>query len=105
MLFVNRTGSGQWADRANAVAKCDRNIANNDTTCVRPPGINTFNGVDHKEFLQFLVQYPFIACVHGGGIDPSPKAWEAIMLGMCVIVVCVSVLICRDGYKCVFYML
>jgi hypothetical protein len=24
---------------------------------------------------------PFIVCPHGGGQDPSPKAWEAILLG------------------------
>jgi hypothetical protein len=23
----------------------------------------------------------FTACAHGGGIDPSPKAWEAVMMG------------------------
>lgn len=31
-----------------------------------------------------LSNYPFfhfIACIHGGGIDPSPKAWEALMVG------------------------
>jgi hypothetical protein len=24
---------------------------------------------------------PFILCVHGGGLDPSPKAWESLLLG------------------------
>ena len=28
-----------------------------------------------------VVTYPFIACVHGAGIDPSPKAWEALLVG------------------------
>jgi hypothetical protein len=28
-----------------------------------------------------LEQVPFILCVHGGGVDPSPKAWEAVIAG------------------------
>ncbi len=31
-------------------------------------------------------RYPFIACVHGSGIEPSPKAWEAVLLGCIPIV-------------------
>ena len=81
-----RSGSPQWNDRFNAVLKCDRNNANNDTTCIRPVGANVGEGISHKDFLSFLVKYPFITCVHGGGIDPSPKAWEALLLGVCVCV-------------------
>ena len=28
-----------------------------------------------------ITAYPFVMCVHGGGIDPSPKAWETIRAG------------------------
>ena len=37
---------------------------------------------DNKEaWLSILKRYPLIICPHGGGLDPSPKAWEALCLG------------------------
>ena len=84
LLYNVREGTGIWADRQNAVMKCERNIARNDTTCVHPTEVEFQHskGMTHKDFLSHMVQYPFIVCVHGGGMDPSPKAWEALMLGM-----------------------
>lgn len=38
-------------------------------------------GLYHSEFIKHLEEVPFILCVHGGGVDPSPKAWEAIIAG------------------------
>jgi hypothetical protein len=35
----------------------------------------------YDEWLRFVAKYPFLLCVHGGGLDPSPKAWEAIAVG------------------------
>lgn len=35
----------------------------------------------HLDFLKAAATVPFILCPHGGGIDPSPKAWESIFLG------------------------
>lgn len=35
----------------------------------------------HDYFLSLVVRFRFIICTHGGGIDPSPKAWENILLG------------------------
>ncbi len=43
-------------------------------------------GMPHEVFLKDLRKVPFIACVHGGGIDPSPKAFEAILQGTIPIV-------------------
>ena len=43
-------------------------------------------GVPHAEYVGQLRAVPFIACVHGGGIDPSPKAFEAIFQGTIPIV-------------------
>ncbi|KAI8100262.1 hypothetical protein M9435_006747 [Picochlorum sp. BPE23] len=34
-----------------------------------------------KPFFFVLQQYSFVLCPHGGGLDPSPKAWEAIAMG------------------------
>jgi hypothetical protein len=72
-LLSSRGGSPQWNDRSNAAAKCDAMNANNITTCLRPPNHDDPNGIPHKEFLEFLAKHAFIACIHGGGIDPSPK--------------------------------
>lgn len=36
---------------------------------------------NHGEFLNTLRNHVFALCVHGGGIDPSPKAWEALCMG------------------------
>jgi hypothetical protein len=33
-------------------------------------------------FLDELAGYPFLVCAHGGGIDPSPKAWMALISGV-----------------------
>lgn len=34
-----------------------------------------------REFRRELQQHPFTLCVEGGGIDPSPKAFEALLQG------------------------
>ncbi len=71
-----RTGTGQWATRANVARMCDEL----PEYCMRPSG-DMANGVSHEEFFKLVSSVPFIACAHGGGMDPSPKAWEAIMAG------------------------
>lgn len=38
-------------------------------------------GLSHQQFLQELRGHGFVACPHGGGLDPSPKAWEALHVG------------------------
>ena len=43
--------------------------------------------VDHREdipakdFISTIQRYPFVICVGGGGLDPSPKAWTALLAG------------------------
>lgn len=37
-------------------------------------------------YLFALMDYSFLLCPHGGGLDPSPKAWEAIALGVIPII-------------------
>ena len=34
-----------------------------------------------EDFLGVLKKYPFVLCVHGGGIDPNPKLFSAIIAG------------------------
>eukprot|EP01036_Dinobryon_divergens_P028137 gene28137-37035_t len=73
-----RSGTGQWATRASVIEMCDK-----VSWCYRPKkdSFDNNNGLNHKEFIEELITVPFIACAHGGGIDPSPKAWESILAG------------------------
>lgn len=34
-----------------------------------------------RAYYRDIVSYPFILCVHGGGIDPNPQAWTALIVG------------------------
>ena len=34
-----------------------------------------------ETFFEKLREYPFVKCVHGGGLDPSPKAFMALLSG------------------------
>ena len=71
-----RDGTGQWATRASVMNMCDAL----PQFCTRPTGSEDL-GVPHQQYLALLKSVPFVACAHGGGMDPSPKAWEAIMAG------------------------
>jgi len=72
-----RNGRGQWALRAETRQLCSQS----PTVCYGPPDSNNGEGMPRTEYLMLLVQRPFVACVRGGGLDPSPKAWEAIIAG------------------------
>ncbi|MBV1863480.1 MAG: hypothetical protein KUG74_03505 [Rhodobacteraceae bacterium] len=37
--------------------------------------------VSEDTFLDLVQQHAFVLCVEGGGIDPSPKAWQTILYG------------------------
>ena len=37
--------------------------------------------VPEEKYVELLKAYPFVLCVEGGGVDPSPKAWHAIQCG------------------------
>ena len=78
MLVADRTrdGWGQFADRNTVINNC----RNHPMWCDSTSSVNGM-GISHSEFIQKLHQHSFIACVHGGGYDPSPKAFEAIHEG------------------------
>ena len=67
----------QWNDR-RALAKACRQ---RPEVCV---SIGTL--VSHEEWALRVSRHQFIACGHGGGLDPSPKAWESIKIGTIPIV-------------------
>lgn len=81
---VRSGGSGQWALRARILEMCTTS-----SFCMRPNNFTTENlgphqdlpEISHDLFLKHLVSVPFVACAHGGGMDPSPKAWEALLHG------------------------
>lgn len=72
-----RTGTGQWALRGEIRQLC----LSLPDICLTPPDNGGGNGIDRIEYLKLLVSVPFVACVQGGGVDPSPKAWEAVLAG------------------------
>lgn len=37
--------------------------------------------IPEADFLDLLQQHAFVICAQGGGIDPSPKAWQSLMYG------------------------
>lgn len=37
--------------------------------------------IPYNAFFPTLKAYPFVICVGGGGLDPSPKAWAALLAG------------------------
>ena len=32
------------------------------------------------DFLTKMSTYQFVLCPHGGGLDPNPKCWEALLM-------------------------
>ena len=75
-ISINRTrtgGNGQWKQRAKVLKLLKGNWK---------------NYIDYKHadipsniFVKELSKYSFVLCVEGGGLDPSPKAWQAIIAG------------------------
>jgi hypothetical protein len=102
ILVADRTrgGQGQWATRGSVVRMCEKHLLKEEEMarrlqrldgrgledagpgfCYRTKKLREGGEVSHKDFLQMMANVPFVACPHGGGIDPSPKAWEALLVG------------------------
>lgn len=89
LLSTDRTrdGTSQFADRARYYNLCK--ASKFCTVADSLPGPNVTNmkfgahrqALIHDAFLNNVAQSKFILCGHGGGIDPSPKAWESIIIG------------------------
>ena len=65
--------STQWDDRRRVSALCKGAWAS-FTTHAAPT-------LSHAAFMDALRAHDFAVCVHGGGLDPSPRAWEALLAG------------------------
>lgn len=82
-----RTGKGQWELRQKVSEWCqlqqDEHLPS-QILCVTPPATITRDhrkGIPQGPYVELAQNMSFILCVQGGGLDPSPKAWEAIMMG------------------------
>lgn len=74
MLCAHRIRDGaQWEPRRVVSALC-RGAWRDLCTVLE-------QDVPEHEFVQQLRRHAFVLCVEGGGLDPSPKAWQAIEHG------------------------
>lgn len=61
----------QFVERRRVLERCRLNWTD---FCVH-------RSLSKETFFENLREYPFVQCVHGGGLDPSPKAFEAMLSG------------------------
>jgi hypothetical protein len=69
---VHTSGPEQFIDRSN-VSELSKTVWKEFVEC--PPWLST------DQFRDKLLTSKFTICVHGGGLDPSPRAWEALLCG------------------------
>lgn len=77
-LNRDRNGKGQWAERGIV-----RKLCNTSWSHVFVKVNENFN---QKRYLEILTKYTFTLCIHGGGLDPCPKLFEAIICGVIPII-------------------
>ena len=73
LLSCHRIRDGpQWEDRARVTRYCKTVWADfvEYAECLEP-----------VDFHQKLTNAQFCVCVHGGGVDPSPRVWESLLSG------------------------
>ena len=74
--------AGPRGCRHTVCALCAPPTASCDTLCAPPIALCASQlQVDFNQFLSFLMNTSFTACAHGGGVDPAPKAFEALAAG------------------------
>lgn len=73
----NRTKVGQWEERGIVWDLCKTSWTSFFIENKLLP---------HKQYLTKLAEYPFTICVSGGGLDPCPKLFEAILVGVIPII-------------------
>jgi len=71
-----RTGKDQWKLRAMVRQFCQDEWRDSCDARTIP--------VDN--FMDEIKKYPFLVCARGGGNDPSPKAWMALIAGVIPII-------------------
>jgi hypothetical protein len=74
---MNRTMKGQWEERGKVWNLCNNEWKNYF--------IETKN-LKNDKYLKKMGDYWFTICVHGGGIDPCPKVFDALLIGVIPII-------------------
>lgn len=75
----SRTGVGEWSLRADVEKLCEMDEWKN---------FYVHTGLmEHSQFLKTMSNYTFTIVVNGGGIDPNPKIYEAMLLGVIPIII------------------
>jgi len=77
IAFTNRVRSGkkQWADRGAASKVCEQ-----------LPHCDNRTSAKGESYTKMIQQYPFLLCVRGGGIDPNPNVFVALLAGVIPII-------------------
>lgn len=75
---------GQWERR--------RKVTELATTAWQDFCVSCTDEMSEPDFYATIQQHSFVICVEGGGVDPAPKAWHALMNGAIPIV-------CSAGVK------
>jgi hypothetical protein len=74
MFCAHRIREGvQWQTRARVTNLCKESLGHLSTIVEEELPL-----ADYKRLIR---QHPFVLCVQGGGLDPSPKAWTCIANG------------------------
>lgn len=74
MLCAHRIREGeQWQTRSRVTNLCRERLGHLSTIVEEELPLEIFK--------QQIRQHPFVICAHGGGLDPSPKAWTCIANG------------------------
>lgn len=79
VLCAHRTRPGPQWDRRKHVTEMAQTCWANWCTIIQEE-------ISEAAFLALLTQHAFVFCVEGGGLDPSPKAWQAALHGSIPIV-------------------
>ena len=71
--FTNRVRDGpQWESRKFTREACDTKWKDYCVSGKAPDG---------NDFFVEISKFPFVICVHVGGLDPNPMAWSALLAG------------------------
>jgi hypothetical protein len=87
VLVSDRVRGGEWyQDRVLANEYCVNVSSSFCSTKLDLDLPGNGNGlttveISHAKFVWSVQNSQFVMCTHGGGLDPSPKAWETLLIG------------------------
>lgn len=79
VLVSDRVRGGPWyRDRYLAREYC---VNVSSSFCSTKLELDHEPDGSHAKFVWSVQNSQFVMCTHGGGLDPSPKAWETVLIG------------------------